>query len=54
MGRYVPHSEIDWWLTRAFLANGQRDSALVYARYLRDAWKHADAPIRARLDSLPR
>ncbi|HEY4130291.1 MAG TPA: BTAD domain-containing putative transcriptional regulator, partial [Gemmatimonadaceae bacterium] len=54
MGRYVPHSEIDWWLTRAFLANGQRDSALVYAGYLRDAWKHADAPIRARLDSLPR
>jgi hypothetical protein len=54
MGRYVPHSEVDWWLVRAFTANGQRDSALVYASYLRDVWKRADPPIRARLDSLPR
>jgi DNA-binding SARP family transcriptional activator/tetratricopeptide (TPR) repeat protein/TolB-like protein len=54
MGRYVPHSEVDWWLARVFTASGARDSAATYARYVRDAWKNADAPVRARLDSLPR
>jgi hypothetical protein len=53
MGRYVPRSELDWWLARAFAAAGQRDSALVYARYVRAAWQDADPPIRTRLDSLP-
>ena len=53
MGRYVPHSEIDWWLARTFAAAGQPDSAHVYAEYVRSAWRHADAAVRARLDSLP-
>ena len=53
MGRYVPHSEIDWWLARAFAAAGQRDSAHVYAAYVRDAWRRADPAVRAKLDSLP-
>ena len=52
-GRYVPHSEIDWWLARAFEAAGQRDSAHVYAAYVRDAWRRADPSVRAKLDSLP-
>ncbi len=54
MGRYVPRSELDWWTARAFEAAGQRDSALVYAGYVRTAWKNADPSVRARLDSLPR
>jgi DNA-binding SARP family transcriptional activator/TolB-like protein len=53
MGRYVPHSEIDWWLSRAFSAAGQPDSAHAYAQYVRTAWRSADAVVRARLDSLP-
>jgi tetratricopeptide (TPR) repeat protein len=54
MGRYVPRSELDWWMSRAFAASGQRDSAVVYAKYVRDEWKQADAFVRVRLDSLPR
>jgi DNA-binding SARP family transcriptional activator/tetratricopeptide (TPR) repeat protein len=54
MARYVPRSELDWWLARVFAASGARDSAATYARYVRDAWQNADAPVRARLDSLPR
>ncbi|MGH7620361.1 MAG: BTAD domain-containing putative transcriptional regulator [Gemmatimonadaceae bacterium] len=54
MGRYVPLSEIDWWLSRAFASAGQADSARVYAQYVRAAWSHADPSVRARLDSLPR
>ncbi|HXD47505.1 MAG TPA: hypothetical protein VN600_01945 [Gemmatimonadaceae bacterium] len=41
-------------MARAFSALGQRDSALVYSGYVRAAWKNADPPIRALLDSLPR
>jgi hypothetical protein len=52
MGRYVPHSEIDWWLSRAFAAASQRDSAHVYAEYVRTAWRRADPAVRTRLDSL--
>jgi hypothetical protein len=54
MGRYVPHSEIDWWLARAFAVAGEADSAHVYAQYVREAWRAADPAVRARLDSLPR
>jgi len=52
MGRYVPHSEIDWWLARSFAAAGESDSAHVYAAYVRRAWRNADPAIKARLDSL--
>src|SRR5581483_3832555 len=54
MGRYTPHSEIDWWMARAFGAAGMRDSAVVYAGYARLAWQHADPATRALLDSLPK
>jgi hypothetical protein len=52
MARYVPRTEIDWWMSRAFSAAHQPDSAAVYAAYVRDAWRNADASFRARLDSL--
>ena len=54
MARYVPRSELDWWLARVFAASGASDSAATYGRYVRDAWRSADASVRARLDSLPR
>lgn len=53
MGRYVPRSELDWWMSRAFSAAGQPDSARVYAAYVRSAWRRADPLVLARLDSLP-
>jgi hypothetical protein len=52
MARYVPRTEIDWWMSRAFTAAHQPDSAAVYAAYARDAWRNADPQFRARLDSL--
>ncbi len=54
MGRYVPHTEMDFWLALAFGREGQRDSARVYAAWVRAAWKHADPEVRARLARLPR
>ncbi len=54
MARYVPRTEIDWWMSRAFTAAHQPDSAEVYAAYVREAWRHADPSFRARLDSLSR
>jgi tetratricopeptide (TPR) repeat protein/TolB-like protein len=54
MGRYVTRSELDWWLSRAFAAASQRDSALKYAAFVREAWTNADPPVRALLDSLPK
>lgn len=54
MGRYVPQSELDWWMARAFAQGGQRDSAAKYAGYVRSAWAHADPVLRVKLDSLPR
>jgi DNA-binding SARP family transcriptional activator/TolB-like protein len=53
MGRYVPRSELDWWMSRAFVAAGDPDSARVYAGYVRSAWRHADPAVAARLDSIP-
>ncbi len=52
MARYVPRTELDWWMSRAFAAAHQPDSAAVYAAYVREAWRNADPPLRARLDSL--
>lgn len=49
MGRYVPRSELDWWMARAFAAAGVRDSARMYGEFVRSAWKDADPSVRARL-----
>lgn len=54
MGRYLPHSEVDWRMALAFRAAGMPDSARVYAGYVRAAWRDADPQVRARLASLPR
>lgn len=54
MARYVPRSELDWYSARAFAELGQRDSAAVYAQFVRRAWKNADPVFRVRLDSLPK
>lgn len=53
MGRYVPISEIDYHMARAFNQANQSDSARVYAALVRAAWANADPEIRRRLDGLP-
>ncbi len=50
MGRYVPRSELDLWMWRAFRAAGRADSAAVYEGYVRHAWSGADPELRRRLD----
>ena len=52
MGRYVPRSELDYWMTLAFRSAGQRDSATVYAARVRTAWSAADARVRVKLADL--
>jgi tetratricopeptide (TPR) repeat protein len=52
MGRYVPRSELDYWMTLAFKSAGQRDSATVYATRVRTAWSAGDARVRAKLAEL--
>ncbi|HEX5831976.1 MAG TPA: hypothetical protein VFY16_13430 [Gemmatimonadaceae bacterium] len=52
MGRYVPRSELDWWLAVAFRAAGQGDSARVYADHVRRAWRAADPEATRLLDAL--
>jgi DNA-binding SARP family transcriptional activator/predicted Zn-dependent protease len=53
MGRYVPRSELDFEMARAFVALDRADSARVYSDYVRRAWANADPEIKARLKSLP-
>ena len=53
MGRYVPISELDYWMSRAFAEAGQADSARVYAGYVERAWRNADPEVRQRLPSPP-
>ena len=51
MGRYVPISELDYWMSKAFAQAGQADSARVYAGYVERAWANAEPGLRARLDA---
>ena len=53
MGRYVPISQIDFHMARAFAQAGEADSARVYAGYVRTAWRDADPEIRRQLAQLP-
>jgi tetratricopeptide (TPR) repeat protein len=53
MGRYVPISELDYWMSRAFAEAGQTDSARVYAGYVERAWRNADPEVRQRLPIPP-
>jgi len=54
MGRYVPRSEVDYWLAQAYARAGLADSARAYAGYVRAAWADADPDVRRRLATLPR
>jgi DNA-binding SARP family transcriptional activator len=53
MGRYVPISQLDYHMARAFAWAGQADSARVYAAYVRTAWRDADPEIKKQLAQLP-
>ena len=51
MGRYVPISEVDYWMAKAFAQAGQPDSARVYSGYVDRAWANAEPGLRARLEA---
>jgi DNA-binding SARP family transcriptional activator/tetratricopeptide (TPR) repeat protein len=53
MARYVPISELDYWMAGTFAQMGQADSARVYAGYVQSAWRGADPEVRLRLAGLP-
>jgi DNA-binding SARP family transcriptional activator len=53
MGRYEPHSELDYLSALAFMQAGRADSARVYAAYARNAWRNADPEVRRVLAKLP-
>jgi hypothetical protein len=50
MGRYVPISELDFWMAQAFADAWESDSARVYRGYVDRAWVNADPEFRARLE----
>ena len=52
MGRYLPRTEVDFWMAIAFRGAGQPDSASVYANHARRAWANADPEVRAMLDRI--
>ena len=52
MGRYVPRSEVDFWMAMAFGAAAQSDSARLYAEHVRRAWANADPAVKSRLREL--
>jgi DNA-binding SARP family transcriptional activator/tetratricopeptide (TPR) repeat protein len=52
MGRYVPISQLDFWMAQMFAHAGERDSAQVYAGYVQRAWRDADPEIRELLAQL--
>lgn len=49
MGRYVPISELDFWMSKSFEAAGLSDSARVYSAYVEGAWKNADPEVRRQV-----
>ena len=50
MARYVPISELDFWMARAFREAGEADSARVYSGYFERAWSNADPETRRQLE----
>jgi DNA-binding SARP family transcriptional activator/predicted Zn-dependent protease len=46
---YVPRTELQEMLARAYEAAGERDSAAVYYRYVVEAWRNADAQFEPRV-----
>jgi hypothetical protein len=53
MGRYVPISELDYWMSVAFAQAGQADSARMYAARVEQAWQNADPEVLRRLPTPP-
>ena len=51
MGRYVPISELDYWMAKAFAQAGESDSARLYTGYVDRAWANAEPGLRARHDA---
>ena len=49
MGRYVPISELDFWMATVFEAAGESDSARVYRERVERAWRNADPEFRAHV-----
>jgi DNA-binding SARP family transcriptional activator/tetratricopeptide (TPR) repeat protein len=52
MGRYLPHSELDYLMARAFKQAGVADSARIYRARVERAWREADPEVRRRLAGL--
>ena len=52
MGRYVPRSELDYWMAQGFQQAGRPDSAFVYAALVRRAWAEAEPEVKRRLVAL--
>jgi DNA-binding SARP family transcriptional activator/TolB-like protein len=52
MARYEPRSGLDFLMALAFDQSGARDSAQVYARYVRRAWQDSDPEVRMQLVAL--
>jgi len=50
----VRRTDIDFLMALGFDRAGQKDSAAVYAAYVRRAWTGADPESRRRLAALPR
>jgi DNA-binding SARP family transcriptional activator/tetratricopeptide (TPR) repeat protein len=53
MGRYVPISELDYWMSVAFAQAGQVDSARIYAARVEQAWRYADPEVRRQFPAPP-
>jgi hypothetical protein len=51
MGRYATRSEMDYLMAQAFDAVGRRDSAAVYAGFVRRAWREADRAVQKRMSA---
>jgi hypothetical protein len=49
MGRYVPISELDFWMATMFDAAGEADSARVYRERVDRVWRNADPEFRAQI-----
>ena len=53
MGRYVPISELDYWMSVAFAQAGEADSARIYAARVQQAWRNADPEVLRMLPTPP-
>jgi tetratricopeptide (TPR) repeat protein len=51
MGRYVPISELDFWMAQSFAAAGDADSTRAYREYVDRAFQNAEPETRARLSA---